>query len=819
MTDKPNENHEWELMEDLFDRGKDLPPSSREALLEEASPGLAERVRQFWAASDEKDPFLEAIGRLTRSIWAKPHAESIAGYRIEDELGAGSMGRVYKAMQEKTGRHVALKIMPICLDSSYWIYRFREEKKLLARLSHPNVATVHDAGIGEKGRPYIALELLDGLPLTEYADKNCLSIDQRLDLFVEICRGLTHAHQRGILHCDIKPSNILVIEREGRAIPKIIDFSIARTLDADETGPPPMGTPEYMSPEQAGAQGGELDTRSDIYALGSLLFELLIGEPPLARALADAHHMDDICRVVKEEPPAEPWTLIAGTCAGNMRRAEARATNPHELRRRMQSDLTPILKKALAKDPSERYTGCPDLVEDLERFRQGRPVDAIPRSTMYLTRKWLQRHFLATGLATALILFLIVNTITTTMALRETRAARDELQAFRQFSLDIFLGDPLEHYSHPELDLVARLDQAAAGVTSRVEDSPNLKANMNRFLGLIYRGMGDLEKAGIHLTQASVIYGSQDPNSLEHIQTLGDLAFTDTLNSNYSRAMTGYDACLSRVTRLLGPDHPRTLVFVGGRATVLARMGKLDQARQQLRYVHERQTKILGSRHSQTLATGNNLGNLLIDMKQLDAAEDLLEQSLSDYGETKGEWSALELSLGHNLALAYHRKKRYDRAVELGERVYYDRLRILGRDHPDTMSSANNLGAAMAKAGKGHEAVILLEELLDQLGQDMDLHRVRLRLRHSLGDILNQTGEPQRALPVLEDTLELRTRVLGGNHRKTLVTKVTLGETLIDLGRREEAESVLLESLEIAEGKHPSLVKIIEGLLQRNTLE
>jgi len=315
--------------------------------------------------------------------------EQIGPYKILQKIGAGGMGEVYEAQQERPlRRRVALKIIKWGMDTEQVVLRFESERQALALMDHPNVARVFDAGVTEQGRPFFVMELVKGIPFTEFCDGARLALRERLELFVQVCRGVQHAHQRGIIHRDIKPSNILVSEVDGAAAPKIIDFGVAKATSQQLTEQTVftelgqwIGTPEYMSPEQAGMSGFDLDTRTDVYSLGVLLYEVLVGVQPFAPEELRSSGFEEMRRKIREEDPPRPSARVTTTGKTSPEMAERLRTDATTLAKLLRGDLDWIVMKAIEKDRNRRYDSPAELAADIERHLGDEPVIASPPST------------------------------------------------------------------------------------------------------------------------------------------------------------------------------------------------------------------------------------------------------------------------------------------------------------------------------------------------------------------------------------------------------------------------------------------------------
>src|SRR6476660_5868228 len=359
----------------------------------------------------------EESGTQTLEIASAPGDDDFGRYRVVRSLGEGGMGTVYLAEQsEPIRRRVALKVVKLGMDTAQVLARFDNERQALAMMDHPNIARIFDAGATSRGRPYFVMEYIEGAPITEYCDRKRLTARDRLALFLAICRAVQHAHQRGAIHRDLKPSNVLVTEQDGTPVPKVIDFGIAKATDKwaventllTEFGQI-VGTPEYTSPEQADTMTGEIDETSDVYSLGVLLYELLIGAVPFDTATLRNVGLAEMLRIIREdEAPSLLRKLTAmGAAASDI--AARRQTDPVSLRRLVDGDLNWITMKALEKARERRYTSVSDLAADIQRHMEDRPVLASPPSRLYRARKFFRRQRLAAIGAAAGLLFVVLS--------------------------------------------------------------------------------------------------------------------------------------------------------------------------------------------------------------------------------------------------------------------------------------------------------------------------------------------------------------------------------------------------------------------------
>ncbi|MEM7473504.1 MAG: serine/threonine-protein kinase [Planctomycetota bacterium] len=413
-------------VEALFLRALELPSGERDVFLEKecaGNPELLKKVQELLAAHEQTGSFLvdgqaEWTGEAGNDA---PHVGSQIGpYKLREKIGEGGMGEVYVAEQEKPiARKVALKVIKRGMDSKAVLARFEAEQQALALMNHRNIAKVLDAGMSPSGSPYFVMELVSGMPITEYCDEKRLNIEERLELFIQVCRAIQHAHQKGIIHRDIKPSNVLVTEEDGQAVPKVIDFGVAKALSQKLTDRTVytsfqafVGTPLYASPEQASLSNNDVDTRSDVYSLGVLLYELVTGSTPYRKEDLQKAAYEEMCRIIREQEADRPSTRL--TTLGNTVSSisERRRSDPTRLIQSVRGDLDWIVMKSLEKDRGRRYEGASSLAMDIHRMLKSEPISARPPTLPYRTRRFAQRNRRAVAmivLATSLFSFVAIS--------------------------------------------------------------------------------------------------------------------------------------------------------------------------------------------------------------------------------------------------------------------------------------------------------------------------------------------------------------------------------------------------------------------------
>ena len=512
------EPDDLQTVEALFQAAADRPQSERGAFLAAsgADADVCSRVEALLARLEAD----ESLPSPHLGSAAEDAAELEAGARIGrwclvEELGVGGFGVVWRARQEgPVSAAVALKLIKLGMDTREVLARFDAEREALARMDHPGIARVLDAGVSDTGRPYFVMELVEGDSVTEHCDNERLDTRARLELFVEVCRAIQHAHQKGVVHRDLKPSNVLVSRRGGEQVPKVIDFGIAKAIQGRLGEHSLMtvegrlvGTPAYMSPEQAGGSL-DVDTRADIYSLGVLLYELLTGSTPFGDGQLLREGLVEARRVICETIPERPSSRIAAS--GDEALAQRRATDTQTLERHLRGDLDWIVGKALEKEPARRYATTSELAADIERHLAAEPVSAGPPSTTYRLRKALFRHRAAFGTAASLLVVLIAGIVGTSLAMIEAGRQRDEAiaaerdaQAVEDFMVrTLALADP-EVAQTPDLSVRSLLDQASIEVAERFADQPRAEARIRATLGRAYAKLGENRVAEAHLSRAA----------------------------------------------------------------------------------------------------------------------------------------------------------------------------------------------------------------------------------------------------------------------------------------------------------------------------
>jgi non-specific serine/threonine protein kinase/serine/threonine-protein kinase len=736
---------------------------------------------------------------------------SVGPYEIVDQLGEGGMGIVYLAEQkEPFRRRVALKLIKLGMDTREVIARFESERQTLALMDHPSIARVYDAGVTDRGGPYFAMEYVDGVPITEYCDAKGLDLRRRLRLFVEVCRAIQHAHQKGVIHRDVKPSNVLVGDGDPGPVVKVIDFGVAKAIDPDGGGRTRfthrgvlVGTPEYMSPEQAESKRGKVDTRTDVYALGLLQYELLAGTLPFVRR----ESIDELRRRIVHDEPARPSSRCVDGNARAERTASKMGTDPSSLRRALRGDLDWIVLRALEKDPARRYGSPNELAADIERHLAHEPVAAGPPGAGYRMRKFARRHRVGVGFAASLLVLLLAFLLT--LALQTRRIARERDRANREadaasfvssFLVDLFeVSDPGEARGD---SVSAReiLDRGAGKIERELVGQPELQARLMATMGRVYINLGHYDDAARLLERSRSIreaaLGSDDEATLHTNLEIGELLFQQ---GKLAEAESLLERTLERLRATQGEEAPDTMAAQGDLAVVLHFLGRLDAAEGHYRAALDARRRVLGPTHPDTLETLNNTVALLASQGKLDQAEPLCREAYEGRRATLGPDHPETIDTMTNLAVVLQRLGRYDEAEPLS-REAVEIARRVRPDHPKTLVSVNNHGKLLELQGKLEEAEPYYAEALrtfrESLGGD---HADTISALGNLGNLYAEQGRYDEAVPLLEEAVEAARRALPAPHVVTGYTLRKYGHMLTGMGRYAEAEAALLEARSILE--------------------
>jgi len=800
--------------ETIFTAALELSPSERLAYLAGAcgdNKQLRLRVEALLRANDAPEGFLPEKPRvlpdplptniLAPSLTEQP-GDMIGRYNLRQKIGEGGCGVVYMAQQaEPVRRKVALKIIKLGMDTKQVVARFEAERQALALMDHPNIAKVLDAGATETGRPYFVMELVGGIKITDYCNQNQLTTRQRLDLFIQVCRAIQHAHQKGLIHRDIKPSNVLVATQEGLSVPKVIDFGIAKATQGRLTDQTVftafeqfLGTPAYMSPEQAQLGGMDVDTRSDIYSLGVLLYELLTGKTPFDSKVLVAQGLDTMRRTIQDnEPPTPSTRLKQDLLAGQQSKFKIQNS-------KIEPDLDWIVMKCLEKDRTRRYATANGLATDIERYLKNEPVAARPPSGLYRFQKLVRRNRVVATSAGAIALVLILGVVASTwQAVRATRAerqqsqlrqsaqaaqaneARERVKAQREAK---FLTDMLQSVGpsvargRDTMMLREILDKTSQSVTNDLHEQPDVEVELLSIVGGVYKELGDDEKAERMFLEALAVRRKYFDQDAALAELLAQLCYTQWRQSEkrIQAEVNGREAvALYRRLKAKRPEieNSKIAFALDQLAHTLRFQGRLTEAEAAARDA----LTVAGSDPTPARAYALQVLAMVVLPDRPAMAESLLREAVNfpqASEDTENVWRLEVLSI----------------AISAQGRVE---------------EAENVLGKGIASARQSNDLDALVHSLL------------------TMGKLLRQRGMLEDASSAFREDVEIMRKTFGTNYRLYGAVVVELADNLRLQGKPSAAATFYREVLALPIQEHRSGVdrcicmqRLVEVLMESN---
>ncbi len=765
--------------------------------------------------NDETQAATPAMDLLHQS----PPSTVIGPYSLLQLIGYGGMGEVWLAEQTRpVRRRVALKLIKAGMDTREVIARFESERQALALMDHPAIAKVLDAGSTPQGRPYFVMEYVPGMAITDYCDQHKLTTRQRLELFMLVCEGVQHAHQKAVLHRDLKPSNILVGEVDGKPVPKIIDFGVAKATAQCLTAEPLftragviVGTPGYMSPEQADSAGTDVDTRTDVYSLGVVLYELLVGTLPLDfRKLTFA----EMLRRLRDDEAVRPSTKLGTLGEASSRVAQNRGADPVTLARQLRGDLDAITLKALEKDRSGRYSTPAELRADIGRYLRDEPVSARPPSRAYQLRKLARRNRMLVTSAAVILLTLIAATVVSTHeAVRAIRAERSAAASLKQSqqeaakaqAVNSFLQEMLESAdprSASKLDPVKGrdvtvthvLDEAILRLDSgSLHAQPLVEAAARESLGSTFSGLGRYPDAEHQYRAALSLIRAVPGHDADLATSEAGLAEQLTFEDKLPEAETLQRDALRLRMQLFGPDDPMVAESLSDLAITLRRMGKLREAEELYRKGLEVDLK--NHLLEKSASDEHNLGVLLRVERRLPEAEAMLRRALAARLQISGAEHPSTAQTINQLAYVLHDEGKLSEAEQYARASLATLVRLLGDEHPDVATGLNHLATLLRDQGKLNEAEAMFRRSLAVAERTLGANQTdTARIESNLGEFLARRGKLEESEQLLRESLRARRQILPADHPDISAGEARLGGVLAQEGRFQQAQPLLLSA-------------------------
>jgi eukaryotic-like serine/threonine-protein kinase len=827
---------QWRRLRDLFGDAQEMAESERKAFLDRAlagEPALRAEMDSFLASAATVGAFLAPRDLGETRVTASPASGSMVGpYRLVELLGEGGFGIVYLAEQEKPiRRRVALKLIKPGMDTRQVIARFEAERQALAMMDHSSIAQVFDAGETDAGRPFFAMEYVPGIPITAFCDQERLRTRERLALFLDVCDAVQHAHQKSVIHRDLKPSNVLVSRRDGVPVLKVIDFGIVKAMGTSIDDRSfvtregmVLGTIGYMSPEQAGAIQAPVDTRSDIYSLGVLLYELMTGEMPFDRTRLQRADWSEAVRILRgEDPPSLTARLTRGEPAtsANERRerrervaeiASRRAADERTLLRELHGELEWITLRALEKEPDRRYASASELSADIRRHLANEPVLARAPSTIYRVRKFARRHRVGVAAAALVLLAIVAGGITSTVgftrAVRAEREARLEAKTARQVS-DYLVG--LFRSSSPDRargeTITARtlLEEGTRHIRDTVKDDPQVRARLLTTLGSAHMNLA-LDDEGLTLLREALAVSDSAaaPDPMQIVRQLYELAHGLRMASRYQDEEIG--ALMDRALAILqesGDKRPDLLV------SCLRVKAAWLNARRECARADSLATLAIGlaegasSRDTLELITLYSLkAGVAEGLFRYDDRERFFLYALA-LAESSGQFPSWSIELHQKLASAYGERGDPTRAVRYAEEGVRRARQIYPPDHPSIATALTGEVEALSSQGQYEKAIVVCEEKLRILRKSGRAMSCASTLE-TLGMLYLSAGQADLGVPYNEEAWTIWRDNVGTENFRTTIGLLHLARSQAGAMQTARAESSFKAVIGVLERLEPT---------------
>ncbi len=685
-------------------------------------PPASDKSEKSGPEIDSALPTIDGNTPIDSKVLERAAIRQIGPYQLIKKLGEGGMGQVWLARQSTpVRRQVALKLIRVGVYDDSVLQRFQSERQSLAIMDHPAIAKVFAAGTTSDGQPYFVMEYVQGLPITEYCDGKGLKIRERLELFIKVCEGVQHAHQKAIIHRDLKPANILVVDVDGRPTPRIIDFGLAKatspqiaeaTLITQFGGF--VGTPGFMSPEQADPSVRDVDTRTDVYSLGVVLYVLLTGFLPFDAEKWKKQSIFEIVRQLHRDDPPLPSAKIKMEPKSSITNARMRTVTAHQLGGLLRGDLDWITMKALEKDRSRRYGTPSELAADIQRYMKHEPVVARAASAGYRFEKYVRRHKVGVSVATSLALILVGFAAVQAAQVRRITRERDRANRITDFMTGMFrVSNPSEARGNT---ITAReiLDKASSGVDTGLAKDPVLQAQMMFVMGTVYTNLGLYSRSQSLLEQAVGIQrrelGSYDPETLKSMNALAVALYQGgQIGAAEKLGREGFESA----QHAFGPKDSRTLAWAFNVAMSLQAEGRYAEAEKLIRETLAKAELTLGPDNHDTLRYRIGLAIVLSDRGQFAEAEKIWRENLEILRRTLGPEDPETLDVMNNVAVAVSNQGRYGEAEKMQREALAAERRVLGPEHPATVFTMGNLADTLSEEERLDEAEKLELEAID----------------------------------------------------------------------------------------------------------